>query len=121
MLTLQFMPYDEIANLVSNKRISKVLNIVKETLQKHFLDQKRYKVKWNLLFTKGKWQSQSPLANIRYLPKGFNLPIRTMIYGNKVAIVDFNSKPFTTIIIENKDIAKSYKSHFKFLWKQAKK
>ncbi|MBT4540376.1 DUF2073 domain-containing protein [Candidatus Woesearchaeota archaeon] len=29
MLTLQFMPYDEIANLVSNKRISKVLNIVK--------------------------------------------------------------------------------------------
>ncbi|MBT7237880.1 hypothetical protein HN865_03410 [Candidatus Woesearchaeota archaeon] len=90
-------------------------------IKQHFLDQKRYKVKWNLLFTKGKWQSQSPLANIRYLPKGFNLPIRTMIYGNKVAIVDFNSKPFTTIIIENKDIAKSYKSHFKFLWKQAKK
>ena len=30
MLTLQFMPYDEIANLSSNKRISKLLRIVKE-------------------------------------------------------------------------------------------
>jgi hypothetical protein len=29
MLTLQFMPYDEIAELASNKRISKLLNIVK--------------------------------------------------------------------------------------------
>ncbi|MFH1439996.1 MAG: DUF2073 domain-containing protein [Candidatus Woesearchaeota archaeon] len=30
MLTLQFMPYDEIAELPSNKRISKLLKIVKD-------------------------------------------------------------------------------------------
>lgn len=30
MLTLEFMPYDEIAQLSSNKRISKLLRIVKE-------------------------------------------------------------------------------------------
>ena len=88
-------------------------------IEEHFRDQVKYNVKWKLLFTKGKWRSPSPLADIKYLPKGFNLPIRTMIYGDKVAIVDFH-KPITTIIIHNKAIAESYKKHYKFLWSIAK-
>lgn len=91
-----------------------------EDIKEHFRDQKKYKVKWKLLFTKGKWRSPSPLADIKHLPKGFNLPIRTMIYGDKVAIVDFH-EPITTIIIESKEIAESYKKHFDFLWKIAKR
>lgn len=89
-------------------------------IEEHFRDQVKYKVKWKLLFTKGKWRSPSPMADIRYLPKGFNLPIRTMIYGSKVAIVDFH-KPITTIIINNREIAESYKKHFDFLWSIAKR
>lgn len=89
-------------------------------IEEHFRDQKKYKVKWHLLFTKGTWSSPSPLAEIRFLPKGQNMPVRTMIYGNKVAIVDFN-KPFTTIIIEKKEIALAYKNQFETLWKIAKK
>ena len=92
-------------------------------IQQHFRDQKKYKIKWHLLFS-GNWKSpksyQSPLQEVRYLPKGLTLPIRTMIYGDKVAIVDFH-KPFTTVIIENKYIAKNYKDHFEILWKLAKK
>ena len=42
-----------------------------------------------------------------------------MIYGNKVAIVDF-TRPITTIIIEKKEIADAYKKHFELLWKIAK-
>lgn len=42
------------------------------------------------------------------------------MYGDKVALIDFH-KPFTTIIIENKDVAQSYRQHFEFLWKIAKK
>ena len=91
-----------------------------EDIEEHFRDQKKYKVKWKLLFTKGKWRSPSPLADIKYLPKGFNLPIRTMIYGDKVAIVDFHG-PIITIIIESKEIASSYKKHFDFLWGIAKR
>lgn len=89
-------------------------------IEEHFREQKKYKVKWHLLFTKGKWSSPSPLAEIRYLPEGQSMPVRTMIYGNKVAIVDFN-KPFTTIIIEKKEIADAYKNQFDILWKIAKK
>ncbi len=88
-------------------------------IQEHFRDQIKYNVKWKLLFTKGRWQSPNPRGEVRYLPKGFNLPVRTMIYGNKIAIVDFSS-PITTIIIENKGVAQSYKRHFDFLWKIAK-
>jgi HTH-type transcriptional regulator, sugar sensing transcriptional regulator len=92
-------------------------------IEHHFRDQKRYRIKWYLLFS-NKWKSskkyQAPLQEARYLPESSTLPIRTMIYGNKVAIVDFH-KPFTTIIIENKEIAESYKKHFNMLWKLAKK
>jgi len=45
-------------------------------------------------------KSPNPLAEIRYLPKGFTTPTRNFVYGNKVAIINFY-KPFTTIIIEN--------------------
>lgn len=89
-------------------------------IEKHFRDQIKYNVKWHLLFTKGKWKSPSPKGKIRYLPKGFNMPIRTMIYGNKVAIVDFK-KPWTTIIINKKEIADNYYKFFDFLWSIAEK
>lgn len=95
-------------------------DILPAAIEEHFRDQKKYKIKWKLLFTKGKWKSPSPIAEIKYLPKGFNVPIRTMIMGDKVAIVDF-SPPITTIIIHKKEIAKGYKKHFDFLWKIAKK
>lgn len=92
-------------------------------IQQHFRDQKKYKIKWYLLFSE-KWKSpknyKAPLQEARYLPEGLTLPTRTMIYGNKIAIVDFN-KPFTTIIIESKDISQSYKNHFNMLWRLAKK
>ena len=88
-------------------------------LEKHFEEQKKHKVKWKMLFTKG-FKSPNPIAEVRYLPKGFTAPIRTFVYGNKVAIIDFH-KPFTAIIIENKDIARSYRDHFNFLWKMARR
>ncbi len=43
-----------------------------------------------------------------------------MIYGDKVAIVDFTDE-ITTIIIHKKEVANSYKNHFELLWNIAKK
>ena len=88
-------------------------------LERHFEEQKKHNVKWKMLFTEG-FVSPNPVAEVRYLPKGFTAPIRTFVYGNKVAIIDFH-KPFTVIIIENKDVAQSHRDHFNFLWKIAKK
>jgi len=88
-------------------------------IEQHFKDQVKHNIYWYLLFTKGNWRSPSPRAHIRYLPKGFSMPVRTMIYGDKVAIVDFN-KPITTIIIEKKEIVQNYYKQFDFLWKIAK-
>jgi sugar-specific transcriptional regulator TrmB len=90
----------------------------------HFLDNyiqeaKKHKFKTRLLFAKG-FKSPNKTATVRYLPKEYLFPVRTMIYGDKVAIVDFE-QPITTIIIENRKVAESYKKHFELLWKLAKK
>ena len=87
-------------------------------LKEFFKAEKKYKLKTQIIFAKGNKQTQ-PNAKIRYLPPEFVTPVRTMIAGNKIFLVDF-TKPYTTIIIENKQIAQSYKDHFKFLWKIAK-
>lgn len=83
-----------------------------------FEAEKKYGLKTQVLFAKGHKQKQ-PNANIRYLPPEFMAPVRTMIAGNKVFMVDFTDK-ITSIIIENKQIAQNYKDHFMFLWKIAK-
>jgi sugar-specific transcriptional regulator TrmB len=88
-------------------------------LNKYIKQAKKHKFKTRLLFAKG-FKSPNITAEIKHLPEEYLLPVRTMIYGNKVAIVDF-TKPITTIIIENKKIAESYKRHFGLLWKIAKK
>lgn len=87
-------------------------------LNKYIKQAKKYKCKTKLIFAKG-FKSPNVTARIRYLPKEYLPPVRTMMYGNKVAIVDF-SKPVTTIVIENQKIAESYKKHFELLWKIAK-
>lgn len=88
-------------------------------LNEFFDAERKYKLKTLLLFAKGNRQKQ-PNANIRYLDPEFFSPVRTMIAGNKVFLVDF-TKPYTSIIIENKQVAESYKEHFNILWKIAKK
>jgi len=80
---------------------------------------KEYSVNWKLLFGKG-FKAQDKYSEKRYLPRGLTAPVRTLIYGNKVAIVDF-TKPFTTIIIDKKSVADAYKKQFKHLWNMAKK
>lgn len=88
-------------------------------LQEFFDEEKKHKFATKLLFAKGNPQKQ-PHAKIKYLPPEFISPVRTMIAGNKIFLVTFE-KPYISIIIENKEIAQSYKEHFNILWKIAKK
>lgn len=66
-----------------------------------------------------KIEEKIPHAEIKYL----KLPesnIATNIYGEKVAIINWQEKPFV-ILIHNKDIAQTYRNYFEQLWKLAKK
>ena len=91
---------------------------IPHVLNKYINEAKKYKFKTKLIFAKG-FKSPNITAEVRYLPKEYLFPVRTVMYGNKVAIIDF-TKPMTTIIIEKKEIANSYKKHFDVLWKLAK-
>jgi sugar-specific transcriptional regulator TrmB len=88
-------------------------------LNEFIKESKKHKVKSRIIFGKG-FTPKNYTAGVRHLPPEYFSPVRIVIYGNKVAIVDF-TKPITTIIIEKEEIAKAYMNHFNLLWKLAKK
>jgi len=88
-------------------------------LNEFIKESKKHKVKSRIIFSKG-FKPKNYTAGLRHLPPEYFSPVRTVIYGNKVAIVDF-TKPITTILIEKEEVAKAYMSHFNMLWKIAKK
>ena len=57
----------------------------------------------------------------RFLSKDFEMPISTDIYGNKIAIFILLQEAPTTIVIESKPVAQSFKKYFELMWKTAKK
>lgn len=58
-------------------------------------------------------------TNYRYIPKEYFNPTPTMVYSNKIAIIIW--EPLTIIMIENSELADSYKKYFEMLWKIASK
>ncbi len=52
----------------------------------------------------------------KFLPKEFFSPNMSMTFGKYVALVLW--EPFTSIVIENKNLANSYKKWFEMLWNQ---
>ena len=88
-------------------------------LERYIQEAKKHNFKTRLIFAKG-FRSSNITAEIRFISDEYLPPVRTMIYGDKVAIVDF-TKPITTIIIHKKEIAESYKKYFERLWKVTKK
>lgn len=55
----------------------------------------------------------------KYLSKNYLSPVMTVVYGNKVANFIWKS-PYYVILTQNNDVADSFRSQFKALWKQAK-
>lgn len=56
----------------------------------------------------------------RYISKHYLFPNAVVVYGNKVATFIWQ-EPYYVILTESKDVAQSHRSHFKLLWKIAKK
>ncbi|MDP2947774.1 MAG: helix-turn-helix domain-containing protein [Nanoarchaeota archaeon] len=56
----------------------------------------------------------------RFLHTNYLSPVMTIVFGNKVALVNWVKNP-SVILIENRDIAETYKQYFLRLWELAKK
>lgn len=93
-------------------------DIIKYYFQKYDLERKKKNIKVKALFTQ-KTDYKIPLGEVRYLPISFNSPSATNIYGDKVAIILWTEEPFA-ILINQKEIADSYRKYFDLLWNLAK-
>jgi sugar-specific transcriptional regulator TrmB len=67
----------------------------------------------------GKDIAKNPLTKIRYVDKEFAQFQETVIVGDFVAIAVFSENPYA-FLIEDKNVAESYRKHFELLWKIAK-
>lgn len=58
-------------------------------------------------------------GNYRFLPREFEDPANTLIYGNKLIIIIWIEEP-TAFVLESKEAVNVYKKYFEVLWKIAK-
>lgn len=77
-------------------------------------------IKERVLVKEGEDVIKSKNSFFRYIPKEFFSPTSTVVYGNKTAIIVW-SEPYLIFLIENKEVADSYKSYFEMVWKIASK
>lgn len=78
------------------------------------------KIKEKILGIRDKKIFRGKYSEIKYLPKEFEIPTSTVIYGDKVVIVIYN-KPYFAVLINNKKVSQSYRKFFNLLWKIASK
>jgi len=69
-----------------------------------------------------KWREKNPIAfsDVRFIPKLYDSPSTTFIYGNKVAIILWIIPPIG-ILIDSKELSQSYSNFFNILWSISKK
>jgi len=73
-------------------------------------------IKEKVLVKEGKKVIKSKNTVFRYIPKKYFSPSTTIIYANKIAMIVW-TEPSVIILIENKEIADSYRSYFYLLWR----
>jgi sugar-specific transcriptional regulator TrmB len=66
-------------------------------------------------------ERKNKFTEFKFMEKGVITPATFVIYGNKTIIEVGNPNYILTILINNKEIAESFKRNFELLWKLAKK
>lgn len=92
------------------------------------IDRQKAKIPLNVIcvstkegLKRGKEFSRMKYTKVRYMPETYESPASNWLYGNRVVIIFWYKEfPFAIRIID-KDLAESYKNHFRALWKVAKK
>jgi len=84
---------------------------------------KELKIKAKVILNESLIKSESvqkAYSQFRFIPDEYSAPTTTFVYDDKIAVIIWSETPIATVI-SSKDVAKSYKSYFELLWKQAKK
>jgi sugar-specific transcriptional regulator TrmB len=82
-----------------------------------FIRQLREKgMKERILARQGTIIHTTPGSKVRYLPREYQMPTITIIYGDKIANAIFE-KPYYIIVIKSRGLVQSYQSFFEVLWK----
>jgi HTH-type transcriptional regulator, sugar sensing transcriptional regulator len=97
-------------------------DILKYYLPHYDKERKIKGIKAKIIFdhTARKEKSKISLSEIKYLLGGVSGPTATNIYGDNVALMIWTENPYA-ILIKDKDVADSYRTHFEFMWGLAKK
>ncbi len=97
---------------------------IKEVLGHYFnqiqMMKKERKIKAKMLISESRRNTdfaRELYGERRFMPKHFDGPTSTMVYGDKVAIIVWNEK--IAFIIKSKDTSAAYKKYFDLLWKDA--
>ena len=88
-------------------------------IKRYLKEREKKRIIARQLFSESTGILETKVSIFRKLPREFASPSTTIIYGNKVTIWIWAKIP-SIILIENKDLAKSYKDHFELMWKNAK-
>ena len=87
-------------------------------------ERQKRKIKFKIIYSKKirelRKRQPIPYSDLKYIPKEYDSPSTTLIYGNKVAIIMWTEFPIG-ILIESKELNKSYMNFWEILWKIAKK
>lgn len=100
----------------------RAVDILGPFIERYDRERKQKKIPAKILFnedTKGNYPKKIPLSEIRYLDKRYTTPAASNIYGDKVALITWSENPLI-ILIENKEIADSYRKNFELLWSISK-
>lgn len=80
----------------------------------------KYKIREKAILEKDVKIMPTKKHDYKYISKSYLFPNATVVYGNKVAIFIWQN-PYYIILIENKNVVQSYRTHFNLLWKIANK
>lgn len=88
-------------------------------MEQYFKKELEKGIKERLLASeKTKFLFRKKTAKYRFIPNEFFNPTPTAVYGNKIAFIVW--EPLTVVMIENSELADSYKKYFEMLWNGAK-
>lgn len=88
-------------------------------MEQYFKKEEKSGIKERLLASEDtKFVYKKKSITYRFIPEEFFNPTQTAVYGKKVVIMIW--EPLTIIVIENSELADSYKKYFEMLWKIAK-
>lgn len=104
--------------------ISETTESMRHYARKIYEIQKTKKFKARSIFDeKGAYkieERRTPWHEIRILPKGWHTPASFTVYGDTVGIHTGKEDTIISIVIKNKEIAKSFRATFEAMWKISK-